>query len=78
MPNFVEVIKGLVRGFTEIGLLLIALFIVIEILFGGKWLSAVSVVENLIALINTIGENGIVGLITLIIVLWLFAERKVD
>ncbi|MDP6604536.1 MAG: hypothetical protein QGG17_10115 [Rhodospirillales bacterium] len=77
MPIF-NVIKDWIRQITEVGLLLVALFIVVQILFGKAWFTAADVVANLIELIKSFGENGIVGLIALVIVLWLFANRKVD
>ena len=77
MPIF-NVIKDWIRQITEVGLLLVALVVVIQILFGQAWFAAGDVVGNLISVINSFGENGIVGLIALVIVLWLFANRKVD
>ena len=78
MPQIFNVIKDLIRHVTEVGLLLVALFIVVQILFGQNWLAAANVVENLTTLIKSFGDNGIAGLIALVIVLWLFANRKVD
>ena len=75
--NFLQEAKKWVGEITEISLLLIALGIAIEILFG----SAVpffggKVVANLTALINSLGENGFVGLIALGIIIYLFQRRK--
>ena len=77
MPIF-KVIKDWIRQITEVGLLLVALVVVIQVIFGQAWFAAGDVVGNLISVINSFGENGIVGLIALVIVLWLFANRKVD
>ena len=76
MPLF-DVIKDWIRQITEVGLLLVALIIVVQILFGEAWFAAGDVVENLLGIIKSFGDNGIVGLIALVIVLWLFANRKV-
>ena len=75
--RFLEELKKWVGEITEIALLLIALGIVAEILFG----SAVPffggrIVANLTALLNTLGQNGLVGLIALGIILFLFNRRR--
>lgn len=56
----------------EISLLLIALGIVIEILFGDAVPFLGRVVWNLTELLNTLGENGFVGLIASSIIVFLF------
>lgn len=76
MPEGLERVKKWLGQITEIGLLLVALFIVFQILFGRDVLfNQIDVVGNLIALIQALGENGLVGLIALAVILWLFAKR---
>ena len=75
--QFLQEAKKWVIEITEIFLLLIALGIAVEILFG----SAVPffggrIVANLTALINTLGENGFVGLIALGIIIYLFQRKR--
>lgn len=80
MPEgMLDKVKRFLGQITELGLLLIALAIVAQILFG----SAVpfiggDVTGNLIDLIRSLGDNGLVGLIAVAIILWLFAKRKPD
>ena len=69
-------VKHWLRQITEVGLLLVAVFIVIQLLFGSTWLAAANVVQNLIDLIRALGDNGVVGLIAIAIILWLFAKRQ--
>ena len=69
-------VKHWLRQITEVGLLLVAVFIVIQLLFGTQWLAAANVVQNLIDLIRALGDNGVVGLIAIAIILWLFAKRQ--
>ena len=76
MMNFLQEAKKWLGEITEIALLLIALGIAVEIIFG----SAVpflggTIVANLTALLSTLGENGIVGLIALAIILYLFHRK---
>ena len=69
-------VKHWLRQITEVGLLLVAVFIVIQLLFGSTWLAAANVVQNLIDLIRALGDNGVVGLIAIAIIFWLFAKRQ--
>ena len=77
--RFMEAIKKWLGELTEIALLLIALGIVIEILFGGSSGTTIpffgGIVTNLTALISSLGQNGVVGLIALGIILFLFRKR---
>ena len=77
--RFMEAIKKWLGELTEIALLLIALGIVIQILFGGAPGVAIpffgGIVNNLTELIKGLGQNGVVGLIALGIILFLFRRR---
>ena len=74
--EILEKVKRWLTQITEMGLLLVALGIVLQILFG-RTVAFITgdIVGNLIALIQALGENGIVGLIALAIILWLFSKR---
>jgi hypothetical protein len=61
---------------TELGLLLIALAIVLGILVGANLPFFGAVTANIMALVKDLGANGLIGLITLGIILWLFSNRK--
>ncbi len=76
MMHALEQVKKWIGEITEIALLLIALGIAAEILFGtavpffgGK------IVANLTTLLKTLGDNGLVGLIALGIILFLFRRK---
>jgi ABC-type enterochelin transport system permease subunit len=68
-------IKNVVRELIDIGLVLIALAIVLSILVGGTLPFFGSVVGNLTSLVKDLGSNGLVGLIVLGVILWLFSNR---
>tara|TARA_R110002110_G_scaffold85816_1_gene223311 strand:+ start:49283 stop:49522 length:240 start_codon:yes stop_codon:yes gene_type:complete len=68
--------KKWIGQITELGLLLIALAIVLDVLVVGELPFFGGVVNELIGLIDTLGDNGIVGLIAVAIILWLFAKRN--
>ncbi|NRA08323.1 MAG: hypothetical protein HRU02_09175 [Myxococcales bacterium] len=71
-----ENVRTFLRQVTELGLLLVALAVVLQILFG----SAVpfvggDVVGNITALVATLGQQGLVGLIALAVIVYLFQRR---
>ena len=74
--RFFEEIKKWLGEIAEIFLLLIAIGIAVEILFGSAVPFFGGVVTNLTALISTLGENGLVGLIALSVILYLFYRKK--
>ena len=78
--NFLGEIKKWLGEITEIFLLLIAVGIAVEILFGSAvpfFGGSGGVVANLTTLIQSLGENGLVGLIALTIIFYLFHKRQV-
>ena len=68
-------VKNVVRELIDISLVLIALAIVLSILVGGTLPFFGSVVGNLTGLVKDLGSNGLVGLIVLGVILWLFSGR---
>ncbi|MFP6607519.1 MAG: hypothetical protein VCC67_18255 [Myxococcota bacterium] len=69
-------VRGFLRAATELGLLLVALAVVMQLLFG----SAVpfvggNVVGNITDLIASLGQQGLVGLIALLVIVYLFQRR---
>lgn len=77
MPeNLIEKLKKWIAQITELGLLLVALAIVLQILIGNTIPFFGDVVGNLTRLIAQLGDNGLVGLIAISIILWLFAKRN--
>ena len=74
--HFLEELKKWLGEITEIFLLLIAIGIAVEILFGQPVPFFGGIVSNLTALLNTLGQNGLVGLIALSIILFLFYRKK--
>lgn len=74
--NALELVKKWISEIVEIALLLVALGITVEILFGNTVPFFGGVVNNLMALISGLGENGLVGLIALAIILWLFYRKQ--
>lgn len=75
MRNFKK-IKKWVAEVTEISLLAVAFGIVFEILFGSTVPLFDEIIPNIVGLLGTLGENGLVGLVALGFVIYLFQRSK--
>ena len=62
---------------SEFGLLLLSWAIVAALLVGANAPFFGNVTNNIMALVKALGDGGLVGLITLGVILWLFSGRKV-
>ena len=69
-------IKKWIGEITEISLLLVAFGIVVQVLFGDVVPFFGGITTNLMGLLNGLGNNGLVGLIALGVILYLFQRRK--
>ncbi|MDB9761012.1 hypothetical protein OAB59_03515 [Pelagibacteraceae bacterium] len=75
MINWINKIKFYLNKFLEIGVLLLAVSVIAEIIFGPDVAFFGSqVTQNLIALINTLGDQGVAALIIVFAVI--FTYRK--
>ena len=74
--ELVDKIKGWIRGLTELGILLVALGIVLQILFGTAlpFLGG-DIVGNLTKLIAALGDKGLVGLVSIGVIIYLFNKK---
>ena len=68
-------IKAWIGAITDVGLMLLALAIVASLLVGSNLPFFGAVVGNIVALIKDLGANGLVGLIALGLIVWLFSKR---
>jgi ABC-type enterochelin transport system permease subunit len=74
--QFFNEIKKWLAEITEIALLLIALGVAVEILFGSQVPFIGGVVGNITQLLSMLGDKGLVGLVALGIILYLFNRRR--
>ena len=75
MKNWILTVKYYLNKFIELGVLLLAVSVIAEILFGPDVAFFGSqVTKNLINLLNSLGEQGIAALIVVFAVI--FAYRK--
>ena len=76
MNTWITKIKNYISKFIELGVLLLAISVIAEILFGPDVAFFGSqVTNNLIGLLNSLGEQGIAALIIVFAVI--FAYRKI-
>jgi len=75
MNTWINKIVGYLNKFLEVGVLLLAVSVIAEILFGPDVaFFGTQVTSNLISLLNSLGEQGIAALIIVFAVI--FAYRK--
>ena len=76
MIALIEKIKGYLRHFLELALLLLGISVFAEILFGPDVAFFGSqVTKNLISLLNSVGDSGVAALIVIFAII--FVYRKV-
>jgi hypothetical protein len=74
----IDVLKSWVGALTELALMLLALAIVLALLVGSQLPFFGNVTANVMSFVKDLGANGLVGLITLGLILWLFSNRRMD
>ena len=69
--------KRFLREVVEIGMLLIAVAVILQVIFGTAlpFLGG-DIVANLLGIITTLGEGGLVGLIAVGIILYLIIKNS--
>jgi len=70
-------IKQIMREIIDFGLLLIAIAIILELLFGPStpFLGS-NIIDNLVTLIQDLGDAGVVGLISIAIIIYLWNKSS--
>jgi len=77
MNDMLDKINESVGGLTTLVMNLLALGILVEVIYGAG-IFGMGVVGNVVALINSIGQSGFVGLLSLVVLLSLFRGRDKD
>ena len=69
-------VKGWLKEIAEVGLLVIGVAVVLELIFGSAVpFIGIGILDNITALTAQLGSEGVVGLITIAIVIWLYQRR---
>jgi len=76
--NGLQTVKMWIGALTEIGLMLLALAIVAALLVGGNVPFFGTVSANIVGFVKELGANGLVGLIALGLIIWLFSKRQLS
>ena len=72
----IDTIKSWLKQITEVGLLLIAAAVVLEIIFGSAVpFIGVGILDNIIAITAKLGQDGLIGIIAIGIIVWLYLRR---
>jgi hypothetical protein len=70
-------IKQIMREIIDFGLLLIAIAIILELLFGPSTpFLGPNIIDNLVILIQDLGDAGVVGLISIAIIIYLWNKSS--
>ena len=71
-----DTVKSWLKQIAEVGLLVIAAAVVLEIIFGSPVdFVGLSILDNITALTRELGEQGLVGIISIAIIIWLYLRR---
>ena len=74
--GMLDTIKSWLRQIAEVGLLVISAAVVLEIIFGSPVdFVGLSILDNITALTRELGEQGLVGIISIAIIIWLYLRR---
>ena len=75
MKNWISKVKYYLNSFLEVGVLLLAVSVIAEVIFGPKVpFFGSQVTENLIELLNSLGSQGIVALIIVFAVIFVYRK----
>jgi len=77
LMSTIQMMKSWIGALTELGLMLLALGIVCALLVGGTLPFFGDISKNIVAFVSDLGSKGLVGLIALGLILWLFQHRSV-
>ena len=71
-----DTVKSWLKQITEVGLLLIAAAVVLEIIFGSAVpYIGIGILSNITALATKLGQDGLTGIIAVGIIIWLYLRR---
>ena len=75
MNTWISKIKGYLNKFLELGVLLLAISVIAEIIFGPNVAFFGSqVTNNLITLLNSLGEQGVAALVVVFAVIFVYRK----
>ena len=74
--GMIDTVKSWLKQIAEVGLLVIAAAVVLEIIFGSPVeFIGLSILDNITALTTKLGQDGLTGIIAIGIIVWLYLRR---
>ena len=71
-----DTVKNALRQISEVGLLLIAAAVILELIFGSSVpYIGIGILDNITALTTQLGQDGLTGIIAIGIIIWLYLRR---
>ena len=71
-----DTVKNWLKQITEVGLLLIAAAVVLEVIFGSAVpFIGIGILDTIITLTASLGQDGLIGIIAIGIIIWLYMRR---
>ena len=76
--EFITKLKEWGSSITELGVILIALAVILQILFGSATTPflGVDVISNITNVVAQLGSQGLVGLIAIGVIAWIFTRKN--
>ena len=78
--HFIETLRRWVGALTDLGLVLIALGVILQILFGSSSGAVpflpVDIIGSVVGLVKALGAEGLAGLVALGIIAWTFNRQS--
>ena len=72
----IDTVKNWLRQISEVGLLLISAAVILELIFGSSVpYIGIGILDNITALTRELGEQGLIGIISIAIIIWLYLRR---
>jgi hypothetical protein len=73
--NLVSTVKSWIGGLTTVSISLLGLAIVLQVLFGDSVVFVpVDVIGSISGIVTSLGSSGLVGLITVGVIYWIFKQ----
>ena len=76
--GWMNTIKAIIGGLTDVALMLIALAIALALLAGADVPFVKNTATNIVAFVDSLSKAGLVGLLSLGFIVWLFSHRQVS
>jgi hypothetical protein len=75
MENVFEKVKGFFKGITDLMFAFLTIGILVQVLFGAP-VFGMDVVGNVVALIESLGSSGFVGLLAVVALVFLLNRKE--